>query len=130
VNGQNGHPHVPADEVAASLGEGWVEGPGPLYQKLARSLQGAIDDGHLPGGTYMPYERMLARALFICRNTVVAAYLLLREQRALASRRGHARVDESYCSTIRATVARCLAHFMSASTTPQLRRSRSSAVAA
>jgi DNA-binding transcriptional MocR family regulator len=88
VKSQNGHPHVPADEVAASLGEGWVEGSGSLYEKLARSLQGAIDDGHLPGGTYLPSERMLAHALFVSRSTVVAAYRLLREQRALASRRG------------------------------------------
>ena len=85
---QNGHPHVPADEVAASLGEGWIEGPGPLSENLARSLQRGIDDGHLPGGTYLLSERMLAHALFVSRNTVVAAYRLLHEQRALASRRG------------------------------------------
>ena len=42
---QNGHAHLPPAEVATSLGEMWVNGEGPLYEKLACALQRAIDDG-------------------------------------------------------------------------------------
>jgi len=85
---ENGHAHLPPADVAASLGESWVDGDGPLYAKLARSLHRAIDDGHLPGGSYLPSERVLAHTLFVSRSTVVAAYRTLREQGTLASRRG------------------------------------------
>jgi DNA-binding transcriptional MocR family regulator len=84
----NGHAQVTTDEVAASLGLRWVDGPRPLYEKLARSLQSAVDHGYLPGGTYLPSERALARALFVSRGTVVAAYRLLRAHGVLASQQG------------------------------------------
>ena len=85
---QNGHLEATAADVVASIGEGWVDGRGPLYEKLARALQGAVDHGHLPSGANLPSERVLARALFVSRSTVVSAYGLLRRSGALASRRG------------------------------------------
>jgi DNA-binding transcriptional MocR family regulator len=85
---QNGHLQSTADDVIASLGQRWVDGPGPLYEKLARSLQSAIDGGYLPGGAHLPSERALARALFVSRSTVVSAYRLLRTHGALASKQG------------------------------------------
>ena len=85
---QNGHAHLPPAEVATSLGEMWVNGEGPLYEKLACALQRAIDDGHLAGGTYLPSERVLAQTLFVSRSTVVAAYRRLRDRGTIESRRG------------------------------------------
>ncbi|MEZ5098513.1 MAG: PLP-dependent aminotransferase family protein [Thermoleophilia bacterium] len=70
------------------LGAGWVDGVGPLYEKLAIALQGAIEDGRLPTGGFLPAERQLAEALFVSRGTVVAAYAALRDRGLVASRRG------------------------------------------
>src|SRR5262245_8481675 len=85
---ENGHAHHPPADVASSPVETRVDGERPLYSKLARSLQRAIDDGHLPGGSYLPSERVLAQTLFVSRSTVVAAYRALRDRGTLASRRG------------------------------------------
>ena len=85
---QNGHLQATAADVVASIGERWVDGRGPLYEKLARALQEAVDHGHLPSGAYLPSERVLARSLFVSRSTVVSAYGLLRRNGALGSRRG------------------------------------------
>jgi DNA-binding transcriptional MocR family regulator len=80
--------HPSTEEVVSVLGEGWVKGPGPLYEKLASSLQAAVEYGHLPPGTSLPSERALAQALFVSRNTVVAAYGRLRAIGVVDSRRG------------------------------------------
>ena len=85
---ENGHAHLLPADVAASLGETLGRRSRAALRKLARSLQRAIDDGHLPGGSYLPSERVLAHTLFVSRSTVVAAYRTLREQGTLASRRG------------------------------------------
>jgi DNA-binding transcriptional MocR family regulator len=85
---RDGAERLAAADVAASLGETWINGAGPLYEKLARSLQRAIDDGHLAGGSYLPSERRLAETLLVSRSTVVAAYRSLRDKGTLASRRG------------------------------------------
>ena len=77
-----------AADLTAVLGERWVEGSGPLYEKLAGSLRRAVEHGYLPAGTYLPSERLLAQALFVSRSTVVAAYRLLRAEGVLASRQG------------------------------------------
>src|SRR5690349_18796258 len=84
----DGHLQATTDDLAEALGPRWVDGPGPLYVKLASSLRAAIDDGSLAAGTYLPSERALARALFIGRSTVVAAYRLLRSHGVLASQQG------------------------------------------
>lgn len=70
------------------LGTRWVEGDGPLYEKLALALQRAIEHGRLPTGAFLPAERLLAEALFVSRGTVVAAYAALRDRGLVASRRG------------------------------------------
>ena len=77
-----------ASDLTTVLGERWVDGSGPLYKKLARSLRRAVEHGYLPAGTYLPSERLLAQALFVSRSTVVAAYRLLRADGVLASRQG------------------------------------------
>lgn len=49
-------------------------GPVPLYRQIATTLRERIATGDLPGGTRLPAERDLARALGVNRTTVVAAY--------------------------------------------------------
>jgi DNA-binding transcriptional MocR family regulator len=74
--------------VTGSLGERWNEGPGSLYEKLARSLWRAVDHGLIPTGTRLPAERQLAAGLFVSRSTVVAAYGILRREGLVTSRQG------------------------------------------
>jgi DNA-binding transcriptional MocR family regulator len=76
------------DVVTGILGERWSEGPGSLYEKLARSLRRAVDHGLIPTGTRLPAERQLADGLFVSRSTVVAAYGILRREGLVTSRQG------------------------------------------
>lgn len=61
---------------------------GPAYVDLADSLSVLILDGRLPLGGRIPAERLLAPQLGVSRNTVTAAYRLLREQGYVRSLRG------------------------------------------
>jgi GntR family transcriptional regulator/MocR family aminotransferase len=52
-------------------------GTGPRYERLARSLRSAIQEGRLKPGTRLPASRELAHQLGVSRNTVVTAYEML-----------------------------------------------------
>ena len=66
----------------------WSTAAGPLYSRLARAMQSAIEAGELAAGTRLPPERPLAQALGVSRTTVVLAYGKLRERGLLESRQG------------------------------------------
>lgn len=66
----------------------WSRPPGPLYRLLAQALRRAILEGDIPAGTRLSAERMLAEALAVSRNTVVAAYDLLQEEDLLRRQHG------------------------------------------
>ena len=55
-----------------------LDGSGSLYQQLLRALRRSIADGRLPAGAQLPPTRVLAHDLGLSRNTVIAAYELLR----------------------------------------------------
>jgi DNA-binding transcriptional MocR family regulator len=61
---------------------------GPAYSDLGKAIRVAVIDGRLPQGTRIPAERVLAGELEVSRNTVAAAYRLLRETGYLASKQG------------------------------------------
>ena len=63
-------------------------GNGPAYLGLAAGLRRLALDGRLPVGGRVPSERDLASALLVSRNTVTAAYDVLREEGYLTSARG------------------------------------------
>jgi DNA-binding transcriptional MocR family regulator len=65
----------------------WL-GRGPTYRALASGLRGLALDGRLPVGARVPSERELAVALSVGRNTVTAAYDVLRAEGYLRSARG------------------------------------------
>ncbi|MER5360783.1 PLP-dependent aminotransferase family protein [Streptomyces sp. NPDC002785] len=74
---------------ASLLSAGLVSGSsGPLYQRLAEGLRGAVRRGEFGAGSKLPSERDLARSLGISRTTVIGAYRLLREEGLLESERG------------------------------------------
>ncbi|MFJ8042659.1 PLP-dependent aminotransferase family protein [Kitasatospora sp. NPDC096147] len=75
-----------APQVARMLGH-W-RAQGPAYLDLAGAFEVLIADGRLPAGARIPAERALATQCGISRNTVTAAYRLLRERGRLASDRG------------------------------------------
>ncbi|MCA2177252.1 PLP-dependent aminotransferase family protein [Nonomuraea glycinis] len=60
----------------------------PYYRALADGVRTAVMDGQIPVRVRMPAERHLAEALQVSRNTVTAAYDLLRERGFLESRQG------------------------------------------
>ncbi len=66
----------------------WSDGDGPVYRRLARALEAAIDRGELEPGSRLPAERVLAAALAVSRTTVVSAYEELRDGERVESRRG------------------------------------------
>jgi DNA-binding transcriptional MocR family regulator len=76
----------PADWVRL-LGA-WTERKGSLHRRLSDGIREAIERGLLAQGMRVPSERDLARALGLSRNTVVAAYNALRDDRWLESRTG------------------------------------------
>jgi DNA-binding transcriptional MocR family regulator len=77
----------PALDLLPLIGD-WSTAAGPLYSRLARAMQSAIEGGELVAGTRLPPERPLAEALGVSRTTVVLAYGKLREQGLLESRQG------------------------------------------
>lgn len=66
----------------------WTQGKGPLYHRLAQALRQAIHTATIPSNTRLPAERMLANELGISRNTVVAAYHILEDERLIKRRHG------------------------------------------
>lgn len=50
------------------------ESSAPIYRQIEAQIRSLIMAGHLPGGSYLPSERMLARHLSVNRTTVVNAY--------------------------------------------------------
>ncbi len=65
----------------------WL-GSGPTYRVVASGLRGLALDGRLPVGARLPSERELAVALSVGRNTVTAAYDVLRAEGYLRSDHG------------------------------------------
>jgi DNA-binding transcriptional MocR family regulator len=74
-------------ELATILGR-WSAGQGPLYHRLAVALRHRIEQGQLRPEALLPPERTLARALAVSRNTVAAAYELLRGDGLIERRQG------------------------------------------
>jgi DNA-binding transcriptional MocR family regulator len=77
---------IAANVLADHLGH-WQTGRGPLKVRLKNALVELVLSGALVNGDRLPPERGLASALAVSRNTVVAAYDLLREEGYLATRR-------------------------------------------
>ncbi|WP_035804907.1 MocR-like transcription factor YczR [Kitasatospora mediocidica] len=73
-------------QVERMLGDWRVEGP--AYSRLAEAFEVMIADGRLPAGARLPAERTFATHCGLSRNTVTAAYRVLREQGYLTSGRG------------------------------------------
>lgn len=76
-----------AKELATITGR-WSAGQGPLYHRLAIALRRLIEQGQLQPEAILPPERTLALALAVSRNTVAAAYELLRGEGLIARRQG------------------------------------------
>ncbi len=51
-----------------------LDGTGPAYRQIYRSLRAAILAGRVPAGGRLPSSRWLADDLAVSRNTVIAAY--------------------------------------------------------
>ena len=66
----------------------WPAAEGPLYRLLATRIARLADTGELPAGLRLPAERDLAAALSVSRNTVAAAYQVLRDEGMAESRQG------------------------------------------
>src|SRR5262245_45592125 len=77
---------ISVQHLRAMLGRWHLRGP--AYLELAHALQVLIMDGRLPAGTRIPAERIMAPQLGVSRNTVTAAYQLLRERGYVLSHRG------------------------------------------
>ncbi len=76
-----------AKELATIIGR-WSAGQGPLYHRLAVALRRLIEQGQLRPEALLPPERTLARTLAVSRNTVAAAYELLRGEGLIDRRQG------------------------------------------
>ncbi|MCZ7450405.1 PLP-dependent aminotransferase family protein [Agrobacterium rhizogenes] len=57
-----------------------TEGDGPIYLRLADSIEGAISDGTLPSGSKLPPQRNLAYDLGVTIGTISRAYGLIHER--------------------------------------------------
>jgi DNA-binding transcriptional MocR family regulator len=78
---------IDAHALADLLGR-WPAAGGPLYRLLATRIARLADTGELPAGLRLPPERDLAASLSVSRNTVAAAYQLLRDEGMAESRQG------------------------------------------
>jgi DNA-binding transcriptional MocR family regulator len=78
---------IGAAALADLLGH-WPNAGGPLYRLLALRIARLADTGELPPGLRLPAERDLAAAVAVSRNTVTAAYQLLRDEGMAESRQG------------------------------------------
>jgi DNA-binding transcriptional MocR family regulator len=77
---------VTPGSLAGLLGK-WQPG-GAAYLQLAGGIRRLVADGRLPMQSRLPAERHLALTLGVSRNTVTAAYELLRQEGFVASRQG------------------------------------------
>ncbi|TKV76611.1 PLP-dependent aminotransferase family protein [Rhizobium sp. AU243] len=57
-----------------------TEGDGPIYLRLADSIEGAISDGILQAGSKLPPQRNLAYDLGVTIGTISRAYALIHER--------------------------------------------------
>jgi len=57
-----------------------TEGEGPIYLRLADSIEGAISDGTLQAGSKLPPQRNLAYDLGVTIGTISRAYALIHER--------------------------------------------------
>src|SRR6478609_7274887 len=78
---------IGAVALADLLGH-WPTADGPLYRLLATRIARLADTGELSAGLRLPPERDLATALSLSRNTVAAAYQVLRDEGMAESRQG------------------------------------------
>jgi len=78
---------IAAVALADLLGH-WPAADGPLYRLLATRIARLADTGELSPGLRLPAERDLAAALSVSRNTVAAAYQMLRDEGMAESRQG------------------------------------------
>ncbi|WP_062380423.1 PLP-dependent aminotransferase family protein [Demequina pelophila] len=78
-----------ADQLADALAE-QPASAGPLYRQVAAGVESLARVGALEYGVQLPSERDLAERLHVSRNTVKAAYRLLREKGWLEVRPGAA----------------------------------------
>jgi DNA-binding transcriptional MocR family regulator len=78
---------ISALALADLLGH-WSAAEGPLYRLLATRIARLADTSELPPGLRLPAERDLAAALSVSRNTVTAAYQVLRDEGMAESRQG------------------------------------------
>ncbi len=82
-------PTLESQRIASLLG--WDEDTdGPLFRRLAEGLRRLAEEGYLVNGSPLPPERQLAQALAVSRNTVTAAYALLRTDGWIEARQGSA----------------------------------------
>jgi DNA-binding transcriptional MocR family regulator len=82
-------PLLAAEDPSVTVAlRGWQDGDGPLYERLAAALRRAVERGELVPGTRLPPERELARQLGLGRNTVAAAFDLLRRDGVVVRRQG------------------------------------------
>jgi DNA-binding transcriptional MocR family regulator len=75
---------IPATALADHLGA-WQTRSGALRERLSAAVIDLILSGDLASGDVLPSERHLARTLAVSRNTVVAAYEILRERGFLST---------------------------------------------
>ena len=78
---------IGAAPLADLLGH-WPAAGGALYRLLATRIMRLADTGELPAGLRLPAERDLAGALSVSRNTVAAAYQMLRDEGMAETRQG------------------------------------------
>lgn len=60
----------------------------PLYKRVIRLIEEAVEQGHLRGGERLPAERVLAKTMGVNRSTVVLALENLTERGLLVRRQG------------------------------------------
>lgn len=80
-------PKLTAGALLAAIGDWRVEGR-PAFRSLAAAIADAVDRGDLPAGASLPAERRLAETVGLSRNTVVAAYEVLRSSGVVLRRQG------------------------------------------
>jgi DNA-binding transcriptional MocR family regulator len=70
---------------------GWEDTEdGPLFRRLADGLRRLAEEGYLVDGSQLPPEHQLAHVLAVSRNTVTAAYAVLRTEGWIEARQGSA----------------------------------------
>ena len=72
----------------ARLLDDWSVGHGPLHRRLEARLRQLVRSGRLAAGVRLPSERSLGTALNLSRNTVAAAFDVLKSESIFTSRQG------------------------------------------